>query len=1105
MKLYVKLISQLRSFFSLAGLVFLSLILLPSCTIQESKDLLSGDGGFSPEVASIIGSKCVSCHAGGNSSGGFGFIDDSQAIISSGLIIPGDAGASVFYAKMTASPPYGSRMPSGGPFLSDSELAVIADWINGMGSQTPTTKPNVTLASSSSGTTSASPISFTATFEHSVTGFEANDILATNGTVGNFAGSGAAYTFDVTPSGQGSVLVDIPADVAVNLGGLGNFAATQFSIVYDSVVPSLILSSTAGDPTNVSPITVSAVFSEQVFGFDVTDIVVTNGSAGNFSGSGSGYSFDVTPSGQGIVTISVAAGVAQDAAGNQNSGPNSISRTFDSVKPTLTLSSTAPTSTNTSPIPITATFSGSVTGFVAGDISVGNGSVSGFAGSGTTYTFNVTPSGQGTVTIDVPADVAQDDAGNTNFAATQLTRIYDSVVPSVTLASSASDPTNSSPFAVTATFSESVTGFVSGEVTLSNGSISGFAGSGTTYTFNVTPSGQGAVTVNVAGSVAQDAAGNNNSAATQLSRTFDSVAPTLALTSTAAEPTNTSPIPFVATFSESMTGFTESDISVVNGSVGNFAGSGTTYTFDVTPTAQGVVTVNVAAGVAQDAAGNSNPSLETISRTFSSVKPTVALSSGVSGSTNTSPIALTATFSAAVTLFVSGDVVLGNGNISGFAGSGTTYTFNVTPVAQGNVTVDVPADVAQDGATNTNFAATQFAVIYDSVAPTVSISSTASNPTNVSPIPVTVTFSEAVTGFASNEVSITNGSLSGFAGSGTTYTFNVTPTGEGTVSVDVAGSVAQDAAGNNNSAATQYSTVYDSVAPTVTITSTASNPTKNSPLPMTATFSSSVTGFTSGEISVTNGTVSNFAGSGTTYTFDVTPSGQGALTVNIGAGVAQDSAGNNNTAATQYSNTYDSVAPTVSITSTSSGTTQVPIIPITVTFSESVTGFISTDVTFSNGSISSFAGSGSSYTFNVTATASGTVTVDVAGSVAADSATNNNTAATQFSITYTPVSFATDITPLLKNAIGTSAACLSCHSGGGGSGGYSMGPNSTTLVYSSVMDNVTAYDPSASKLYKKTTSTPGTGSRMPDNGPDYLSSAQQLLICNWIMAGAPNN
>ena len=69
-----------------------------------------------------------------------------------------------------------------------------------------------------------------------------------------------------------------------------------------------------------------------------------------------------------------------------------------------------------------------------------------------------------------------------------------------------------------------------------------------------------------------------------------------------------SPIPVTATFSEPVFGFTVEDISVANGSVGNFVGSDgdTVYTFDVTPNAIGEVTVYIAAAVVEDGDGNAN-------------------------------------------------------------------------------------------------------------------------------------------------------------------------------------------------------------------------------------------------------------------------------------------------------------------------------------------------------------------------------------------------------------------------------------------------------------------------------------------------------------------
>ena len=86
---------------------------------------------------------------------------------------------------------------------------------------------------------------------------------------------------------------------------------------------------------------------------------------------------------------------------------------------------------------------------------------------------------------------------------------------------------------------------------------------------------------------------------------IDTTAPTVGITGLPAQITQAFTITF--TFSESVTGFDSDDITLVNGTLGTVAGSGSTYTSRVTPEAQGVVTISVRADAAQDSAGNSGP------------------------------------------------------------------------------------------------------------------------------------------------------------------------------------------------------------------------------------------------------------------------------------------------------------------------------------------------------------------------------------------------------------------------------------------------------------------------------------------------------------------
>ena len=79
------------------------------------------------------------------------------------------------------------------------------------------------------------PIAVTVTFSEPVSGFTIDDIDLANGVVSNFAGSGAVYTFDVTPNAIGEVTVDIAAGAAMDADGYDNMAAPTLllGIPYD--------------------------------------------------------------------------------------------------------------------------------------------------------------------------------------------------------------------------------------------------------------------------------------------------------------------------------------------------------------------------------------------------------------------------------------------------------------------------------------------------------------------------------------------------------------------------------------------------------------------------------------------------------------------------------------------------------------------------------------------------------------------------------------------------------------------------------------------------------------------------------------------------------
>ena len=221
------------------------------------------------------------------------------------------------------------------------------------------------------------------------------------------------------------------------------------------------------------------------------------------------------------------------------------------------------------------------------------------------------------------------------------------------------------------------------------------------------------------------------------------------------------------------------------------------------------------------------------------------------------------------------------------AEAGATVTVNGTEVSGGDsVAIDLGAAVvARIEVAVTNEAYTKTYTIYihrsappvdddrddDQVRPSVKIETEASAPVGGA-FEVTITFSEKVTGFEPSDIQVTNGEVTDFSGSGRRYTVEITPSAR-ELTVEVGAHAARDAAGYGNRAAAPLTIEADLTAPEVEITSEATGPVGGA-FEVTITFSEEVTDFEGSDIQVTNGTVSDFGGSGKNYTVEITPLGE---------------------------------------------------------------------------------------------------------------------------------------------------------------------------------------------------------------------------------------
>src|SRR5437867_3783416 len=427
------------------------------------------------------------------------------------------------------------------------------------------------------------------------------------------------------------------------LGTLWTSDPVTVTVSNDITRPTVTINQAAGqaDPTSASPINFTAVFSEPVSGFTGADVTIggTAGGTKTVTVSGGPSTYNVAVSGMttgGTVIATIAAGVANDAAGNLNTASTSTdnSVSFDATPPTVTKNGTAARRERTSAAPInfTAVISEPVSGFTGTDVTI-----SGTAGGTKTVTvrggpstYNVAVSGMttgGTVIATIAAGVANDAAGNLNTASTSTDNSvsFDATPPTVTInqAAGQADPTSASPINFTAVFSEPVSGFTGADVTIGGtaGGTKTVTVSGGPSTYTVAVSGMttgGTVIATIAAGVATDAAGNLNTASTSTDNSVsftppDTTPPSATIIQSAgqADPTSASPINFTAVFSEPVSGFTGTDVTI-GGTAGGtktvtVSGGPTTYRAAVRGmTTAGTVIASIPASVAQDAAGNTN-------------------------------------------------------------------------------------------------------------------------------------------------------------------------------------------------------------------------------------------------------------------------------------------------------------------------------------------------------------------------------------------------------------------------------------------------------------------------------------------------------------------
>jgi hypothetical protein len=206
----------------------------------------------------------------------------------------------------------------------------------------------------------------------------------------------------------------------------GDSDSTFISIVEDSILPVITVTSDEPDPSSSELIPVTIAISEATSTLGESSVVVDGGTIFDFSQIDDQHyllnvnTVNITTSSP--VHVYVHADAVSDEAGNENIQSNlfAILSDHDAVTATLTTEVVSPTATTTALI--TIQLSDPPVGLTASDIEVVGGSVSEFTQvSDTEFTFILNIPESGAVTVRIPEGRFTDLAGNDNTPSNTLT------------------------------------------------------------------------------------------------------------------------------------------------------------------------------------------------------------------------------------------------------------------------------------------------------------------------------------------------------------------------------------------------------------------------------------------------------------------------------------------------------------------------------------------------------------------------------------------------------------------------------------------------------------------------------------------------------------
>ena len=167
--------------------------------------------------------------------------------------------------------------------------------------------------------------------------------------------SADVYTLNFVPGAEGEYVIAIAEDTVEDLFANLNTASNDLTFTFDTTPPTTTLASAEFTQyTNTFPITVTVTYSEAVVAPVVADFAITGtATAANVAAvSTSVYTVELEPTDQGDFSVLLAADHTTDLALNTAGVSNSLDFHYDTVRPTVALTTTADTLSEGTPLVI---------------------------------------------------------------------------------------------------------------------------------------------------------------------------------------------------------------------------------------------------------------------------------------------------------------------------------------------------------------------------------------------------------------------------------------------------------------------------------------------------------------------------------------------------------------------------------------------------------------------------------------------------------------------------------------------------------------------------------------------------------------------------------